>query len=93
MSREILRTSLAVAGGVAAGALTMYFYDPEQGRRRRALCMDQLNSAAGTVKDAVESTAHDLTNRARGLVAEARSAVTRGPSPESETTGGGLAAA
>lgn len=93
MSREILRTSLGVAGGVAAGALTMYFYDPDHGRRRRALCMDQLNSAAGTVKEAVESTAHDLTNRARGLVAEARPAVTGGSSPTRETTEGGLAAA
>lgn len=92
MSREILMTSLTLAG-VAAGALTMYFFDPARGRRRRALCVDQLNGAANAVKDAVESKSRDLTNRARGVLTEARSAVTRAPSPEAETARGELAAA
>ena len=93
MSRENLMTCLTLAGGVAVGALTMYFFDPERGRRRRALCVDKLNGAAHTAKDVVESTARDLTNRARGRLAEARSAVTGGPSPEPETAHGELAAA
>ncbi len=93
MSREILTTSLTLAGVAALGALTMYFFDPARGSRRRALCMDKLNGAAHTVKDAVESTARDLTNRARGVLAGARSAVTSDSSPESEAAHGELAAA
>jgi hypothetical protein len=92
MSRENLMTCLSLTGGVALGALTMYFFDPARGHHRRALCMDQLNSAANTVKDAVDSAARDLTNRARGVLAEAKSAVTRGPAHEAETTGGERAA-
>jgi hypothetical protein len=84
---------LTLTGGVALGALTMYFFDPASGRRRRALCMDRLGRAANAAKDAVEAEARDLTNRARGSLAEAKSAVRSGPSRVFETAGGEQAAA
>ncbi len=79
MNREILKTTLTITGSIALGALTMYFFDPARGSRRRALCMGQLNNATHTVKDAVESTAHDLTNKARGILADAKSAIGSSP--------------
>ena len=56
-------------GGAALGALTMYFTDPEQGRRRRALTRDKLNSAVVQSNHAVSTAARDLGNRLQGLKA------------------------
>lgn len=61
--------------GAALGAAAMYLFDPDRGRRRRALMRDQLLSAAGHLDDAIEATARDLIHRAQGLMAEARSTV------------------
>jgi osmotically-inducible protein OsmY len=51
----------------------MYMLDPDRGRRRRALARDQARSTANTLADAASAKAEDLANRARGMVAEARS--------------------
>jgi hypothetical protein len=66
---------LPVAGAALVGAAAMYLFDPDRGRRRRALMRDQLVSAASHLDDAMEATARDLTHRAQGLMAEARSTV------------------
>ena len=63
---------LSVIGGVTAGLGLMYFLDPEQGRRRRALMRDQMVHAAHKTGDAVDATSRDIANRARGAVAELR---------------------
>ena len=63
---------LRVLGGAAAGAALMYAFDPDTGRRRRALVRDQLVHAAHKTTDAVDTTSRDLTNRARGVVADIR---------------------
>jgi hypothetical protein len=62
-------------GGFALGALTMYLMDPDRGNRRRALIRDKVYSAMVTTRKAFESQSRDLTNRVRGLRAEASSAV------------------
>lgn len=94
MSKDSSMTYLMLAGAAALGALTMYFFDPERGRHRRTVCTDKLSSAADTAVDAAESTTRDLTNRARGVLAEAKSVVNGGgQSREDEMTSGGLAAA
>jgi uncharacterized membrane protein len=54
----------------AAGAGLMYFFDPERGKRRRALVRDQLEHARRSSTD--PGPARDLANRARGTVAELR---------------------
>jgi osmotically-inducible protein OsmY len=59
------------------GAGLMYFYDPEQGRRRRAGIRDQVDSLKSRSDDAIEKTARDLQNRTRGWLAEARALVSR----------------
>jgi hypothetical protein len=63
---------LNVVGGVAAGLGLMYFLDPAQGRRRRALVKDQMVHAAHKTGDAVDATSRDIANRAKGAVAELR---------------------
>jgi uncharacterized membrane protein len=68
MNRE-----LTLVGGIGLGAALMYMLDPDRGRRRRALVLDKLASAANKTPDAVGATARDLSNRARGLAAQAGS--------------------
>jgi hypothetical protein len=65
----VLLRAITVA---AAGAGLMYLLDPDGGRRRRAQVRDRLVSAAHRTGDAMDSTSRDVTNRARGVVAELR---------------------
>jgi hypothetical protein len=70
------------------GALAMYLLDPQQGRRRRALLQDQLTHARSVLRKRAAGTARDLSNRAYGVAAEARSAITTEPDRASETPEG-----
>ena len=63
--------------GAAIGAGVMYLLDPDGGRRRRAVLRDQLVSAGHRTSDAVGATSRDVTNRARGVVAELRGRLSR----------------
>src|SRR5262249_41827373 len=67
----------AVLGALALGAVAVYLFDPDRGRRRRALVRDKLARVAHRTGDAMETTSRDVTNRARGVVAELRSAFNR----------------
>src|SRR6185436_5550374 len=58
--------------GGALGALAMYFLDPQQGRRRRALARDRVTHAAKAAGEAGSVAARDAVHRAQGLVAETR---------------------
>ena len=58
--------------GAVIGAGIMYLLDPDRGRRRRTRLRDQLVSAGHRTSDAVGATSRDVTNRARGVVAELR---------------------
>jgi hypothetical protein len=53
------------------GAIAMYYFDPQQGRRRRALVRDQLTHARAVARREAVGKAKDLKNRAQGAVAEA----------------------
>lgn len=74
MERESHGLSRAtwIIGAAALGAAAMYMFDPEHGRRRRAMAKDKVNSARAKTRKAAERTARDLTNRARGAIAETR---------------------
>ena len=61
-------------GSMALGAGLMYFLDPVQGRRRRALVCDQCASVLAQWSDALDKAARDLSNRTWGMVAEAQAA-------------------
>jgi hypothetical protein len=57
------------------GALAMYLFDPQQGRRRRALLRDQMVHARRVVRERARGATRDLSNRAYGAAMEARRAV------------------
>ncbi len=78
---------VAWIGGIAVGALAMYVFDPQRGRRRRALARDKAIHAAHVAGDRIGSTSRDLRNRAQGLVSETRSSL-RHVSPTGPGTAG-----
>lgn len=56
--------------GAAIGAGAMYFMDPQNGNRRKAMVRDQVYRLQNQADDAVMMGVNDLRNRARGMVAE-----------------------
>jgi len=71
-------TGFLIAGaGIGAGC--MFLMDPDRGRARRALLRDKTGSAYGEVRASVDSAQADLANRAKGLVAKAKSLVQHEP--------------
>ena len=55
------------------GALAMYYFDPDSGKRRRAV-----------LRDLTKGSARRARHRAHGIVAEARSAIERRREPRPE---------
>lgn len=80
-----IREVFEVLGGIALGAGTMYFLDPQRGRRRRAMVRDKTNHAVNMVGREIGKASRDLRNRTRGLVAEARSTI-RPEQPQGDDT-------
>jgi len=76
---------VAAAAGFVVGALAMFVFDPESGRRRRAIARDKTVSTVNDAVEGVKSSARDLKNRAQGVAAEARGAVKRGLSDSAES--------
>ena len=64
---------LAILSGVGIGAALMYLYDPQDGNRRRALIRDKAVGLGNDAKEALSGKAEDLSNRAKGLMHEAKS--------------------
>ncbi len=64
---------LSFLAGAAIGAGLMFLLDPDRGTRRRALARDRILSAGRHAGDDLGARARHLRNRARGLVADARS--------------------
>lgn len=58
-------------GSFALGAIAMFLSDPEQGRRRRAMASDKLQSAADSTSRYVSAATQDLGHRAQDLRAMA----------------------
>ncbi len=68
-------TGLTLLAGMVAGAALMYFFDPQQGGRRRALMRDKLVKYSNDTADVLGKTSRDLRNRAQGLIAETTKAM------------------
>ncbi len=58
--------------GAATGAAALYFLDPDEGRRRRALVRDRTRHLARVARDEIERDWRDARNRLRGMTAKAR---------------------
>jgi hypothetical protein len=63
---------LALLGGLGGGMALMFFFDPRQGRRRRALLRDQLVRLANSLSRAVSGGARSVQGRGAGLAASVR---------------------
>jgi hypothetical protein len=59
--------TLALSGGFVLGAAVMYIFDPDRGRRRRAIVIDKLAGSLNQLGDAADVAGRDLVNRARGV--------------------------
>lgn len=70
-SSSLMPALFATLVGVGTGLAAMYFFDPDRGRRRRALLSDKLTSAGNRIPKAVRVTASDISNRAGGAWASA----------------------
>ena len=64
---------LTILGGLGAGAALMYFMDPEKGRTRRAQVQDKMTGLSNDLRQGFEGRSKDLSNRAKGLLHEAKS--------------------
>ena len=62
----------------AAGALAMYFLDPQGGRRRRVRTRDKAERVARGMRDAYDVTLRDTRHRAMGIKAIGRRILRRG---------------
>jgi hypothetical protein len=69
---DVMNRNFSFLTGFALGAAFMYTFDPNGGRRRRALARDQFTRLAHTAGDGLDAAARDLSNRAAGTVAETR---------------------
>jgi hypothetical protein len=70
-----MRKLLAILGGIGVGAGLMYLLDPDRGNRRRALIRDKMVKLNRQTQQAVSGRVHDISNRAKGMLHEAKSAL------------------
>lgn len=77
---------IALLAGLGAGLAAMFFFDPEQGRRRRALLRDQLVKWSRVTSETISGRAEDLKNRSIGLAHETRKAISGSTDESSEWT-------
>ncbi|MDQ3665873.1 MAG: BON domain-containing protein [Acidobacteriota bacterium] len=71
-----MNRALSFGAGLGIGTAVMYLLDPDRGRRRRALLRDKCVSATRKTGEGIETTARDLSNRARGIATSIQSKFT-----------------
>jgi len=71
-----------VLSAAALGAAAMYLFDPDKGRRRRALGRDKIRSVVGDARNFVNVAARDANYRWRGVRALARRRFRREHAPD-----------
>lgn len=79
MARSSNPSVMFFLGSVGLGAALMYFYDPQSGRRRRAIAQDQYRHTMRKLEEAQRVIGRDARNRAQGFAAEAKRLVHRDP--------------
>jgi hypothetical protein len=68
---ESQRTVSGLLLGAALGAAAMYIFDPDRGRRRRALARDKVRGVIGNAAHLLDMAARDIKYRVRGLTVQA----------------------
>lgn len=68
-----MNKSLTLVGGLGLGAALMYIFDPDRGKRRRAMIREKVESAGNKAGDKASKMGQNLRNRASGMIAETRS--------------------
>jgi hypothetical protein len=71
-----------IIGSFALGAVAMYAFDPDKGRRRRALARDKAYSLMLDTRHAAAATRRDVEHRLEGLQARTRRLWATRPSPD-----------
>jgi uncharacterized membrane protein len=66
-------TNRKMINGMLIGAGLMYYMDPDKGRRRRTLLLDQLAGSARDLNQGMDASIRDLRHRSYGVLAETRS--------------------
>ena len=66
---------IALLAGLGTGLAAMFFFDPEQGRRRRALLRDQVTKWSRVAGESLSGQMQDLRNRSIGVAHELRRGV------------------
>jgi osmotically-inducible protein OsmY len=69
-------------GSLGVGAALMYLFDPECGKRRRALLRDKAFHVAHSTGEKMDVKSRDAANRLHGLLARTKSLVTRERVPD-----------
>ena len=59
--------------GIALGAAGAFMFDPQQGRRRRALVRDKFVRGMHESRDFADAASRDIANRSQGIAARMRS--------------------
>ena len=67
--------------GIALGAASAFMFDPQQGRRRRALVRDKLVHGVHQGRDFADTASRDIRNRSQGVAARVR-ALREGEAPD-----------
>ena len=70
-----MKEIVALRAGLGAGAGLMYLLDPDRGNRRRALIRDKMVKLNRQTQEAVGGRVKDMSNRAKGMLHEAKSAL------------------
>ena len=65
-----MKKVITVIGAAGTGAGLMYLFDPDRGRRRRAMLRNKAEHARRITVDAAGKTQRDVRNHLRGLVSE-----------------------
>jgi len=67
-----MNKGVAIVGGVGLGAALMYLFDPDRGKRRRALIRDKVEATGNQIGESAVKMGRDIRNRARGVIAETK---------------------
>lgn len=79
-----MKDVLNCAAAMLAGAAAMYYLDPDQGRRRRALVKDKIIAKRHDVERYARTSTYQASNRIRGAAAEAKADAGLTPAPETD---------